>query len=87
MRIFKAKIRELKNNIEKNELEALKKNLDKKWLAYYRDMQGKSPLHKAIEKKYFPMAMFLLDKYPLLSKLNDCVRASFLIHVLLKMIL
>lgn len=40
-------------------------------MSYYRDKQGKSPLHHSIEKKYFEIALFLVEKYPVLSKLND----------------
>jgi hypothetical protein len=74
---IQAKIRDIKNNIEKNDLEGLKASLDKKMLAFYRDGQGKSPLHHAIYKKHLEIAAYLLDKYPVLSKLNDCVSSAF----------
>ncbi len=54
-------------------MESLKVNLDKKNLAFYRDSQGKSALHHSIEKKHFEIALYLYEKYPVLSKLNDCV--------------
>jgi hypothetical protein len=71
---FKNKIKEIKENIEKNDLEALKVNLDKKYLAFFRDGHGKSAVHLAIEKKKFQIAIFLIEKHNVLSKLNDCVR-------------
>ena len=58
--------------MDKNDLSSVKDNMDKK-LAFYRDALGKSPLHVAIEKGFYEMALYLLEKYPLLSKLNDCV--------------
>jgi hypothetical protein len=70
---IQAKIGELKNNVESQDLNSLKANLTEKKLACYRDIQGKSSLHTAIEKGYFEIAMFLLEKCPLLSKLNDAV--------------
>jgi len=66
------KISALKNDIDSKDLESLKANLTEKKLACYRDVQGKSSLHTAIEKGYFEIALFLLEKCPLLSKLNDC---------------
>jgi ankyrin repeat protein len=68
-----AKIQELKKNVESKDLNSLKANLDKKSLAFYRDKQGKSPLHTAVEKGYFEIAIYLLESCPLLSKINDCV--------------
>lgn len=76
------KIKEIKTHVESNNLESLEKEIDKKWYLYYRDEQGKSPLHKAIESKYFNMAIFLLEKNPLLSKLNDCVSLKILFFTL-----
>lgn len=69
----KEKISALKNDIDSKDLESLKANLTEKKLACYRDAQGKSSLHTAIEKGYFEIALYLLEKCPLLSKLNDCV--------------
>ncbi len=54
-------------------MESLKSNLTEKKMAYYRDSQGKTSLHTAIERGHFEIALFLLEKCPLLSKLNDCV--------------
>lgn len=68
---IQAKITELKNNIESKDLEGLKANLTEKKLACYRDNIGKTSLHTAIERGFFEIAMFLLEKCPLLSKLND----------------
>jgi len=70
---IQAKIGELKNNIESKDLEGLKANLTEKKIACYRDQQGKSALHTAIVSGFFEIAMFLLEKCPLLSKLNDAV--------------
>lgn len=68
---IQAKISDLKNFVEAKDLESLKANLTEKKQACYRDAQGKTSLHTAIEKGYFEIAMFLLEKCPLLSKLND----------------
>lgn len=70
---LKAKIKDIKSDVEKNDLASLQKNLDKKWLACFRDEQGKTSLHLAIEKGYFEMSLFLLDKCPILTKIGDCV--------------
>jgi hypothetical protein len=72
-----AQLKEIKDHVEKGELEELKTKLNKKQLTHYRDNRGRSPLHTAIEKKSFDMAVFLIDKFPLLAKFNDCV--SYLI--------
>ncbi len=74
---FNTQLKEVKDHVEKGELEELKAKLDKKPLAHYRDLRGRSPLHTAIEKKFFDMAVFLIDKFPLLAKFNDCVRINF----------
>lgn len=71
------KIKRIRTYVESNSLQSLEKEADKKWYLCYRDEQGKSPLHKAIESKFFNMAIFLLDKNSLLSKLNDCVSNRF----------
>jgi ankyrin repeat protein len=72
---FNNTLKEIKDHVEKNELDELKAKLDKKSLAHYRDLRGRSPLHTAIEKKFFEMAVFLINKFPLLAKLNDNVSA------------
>lgn len=72
----KEKIRKIQVNIDENNLEFIRENVDQKQLLYSRDKMGKSPLHKAIEKQAFKIALFLLEKCPLLSKINDCVRFS-----------
>lgn len=69
---LQARINDVKNLIEKNELDTLKEILDKKMLVFYRDQQGRSPLLQAIEKKFFEIALFLVERYPFLTKLNDC---------------
>lgn len=69
---IQAKIEEIKKNIEAKDLIGLKVNLERRALAFYRDKEGKSPLHSAVEKGHFEIAIFLLEKCPLLSKLNDC---------------
>lgn len=74
--LVQQKVKEIKSYVETNNLDLLQKNADKK-LLYYRDEKGKSPLHTAIELKYFAIANFVLEKYPLLSKLNDCVSIFF----------
>ena len=68
-----AKIQELKKFVETKDLNSLKANLDKKSLAFYRDKEGKSPLHTSLEKGFFEIAIYLLESCPLLSKINDCV--------------
>jgi hypothetical protein len=47
--------------------------LDRKPLAFFRDQHGKSAVHLAIEKLNLEIATYLLEKYPFLSKMNDCV--------------
>lgn len=66
-------MREIQNLIIKNDLEGLKQIVDQKFLLYLRDGQGKSPLVKAIEAGHFEIALFLIEKCPLLLKINDCV--------------
>jgi len=57
-----AKINEIKTNIEKNDLESLKKNLDdKKWLACFRDEQGKTSIHLSIEHGHFGNAAWIFN--------------------------
>ena len=74
-----AKIRELRTHLEKNELEPVKKILEeKKWLACFRDEQGKTSIHLAIERGYFELAIYLLDKCPILTRIGDCVILFFL---------
>lgn len=68
---IQAKIREISNNIEANDLEALKTNADQNRLLFSRDAKGKSPLHKAIERQSFEIATYLLEKSPILAKIND----------------
>jgi ankyrin repeat protein len=62
--------------IEKNELNELKSNLDKR-LVLIRNNEGKSPLHLAIEKSHLEMALYLVDNFPILARLNDCVSDCF----------
>jgi ankyrin repeat protein len=69
---LQARINDVKSLIDKNELDTLKEMLDKKMLVFYRDQQGRSPLLQAIEKKYLELALFLVERYPFLAKLNDC---------------
>lgn len=69
------KVSEIKDAINKNNLNSLKNLLDKKSLAFFRDENGKSSLHLAIEKQYFEIAIFLFEKYQTLAKLNDCVNS------------
>lgn len=69
---IQAKIQEIKKNVESKDLNALKANFDKRF-AFYRDKDGKSPLHTAVEKGFFEIAIYLLESCPLLSKINDCV--------------
>ncbi|CAF1076396.1 unnamed protein product [Brachionus calyciflorus] len=66
------KLKEIRHHVETNDLDSLEKSADKKWLLYLRDEKGRSPLHMAIEKKFLSVAVFVLEKCPLLSKLNDC---------------
>ena len=73
---FEAKIKDIKSDVDKNDLASLQKNLDKKWLACFRDEQGKTSLHLAIEKGYFEMSLYLLEKCPILTKIGDCVSLS-----------
>lgn len=54
-------------------MEALKSNSEQTRLLYLRDNKGKSALHLAIEKQNFEIALYLLEKFPLLAKMNDCV--------------
>ena len=70
------RVKEIRSYVETNNLESLEKSADKK-LLFYRDEKGKSPLHTALELKYFGIANFVLEKCPLLSKLNDCVSQYF----------
>lgn len=77
--MVQAKIRDILNSIEANDLEALKSNTEQNKLLYLRDNKGKSPLHKAIEKQSFEIALYLLEKCPLLAKINDCVKKYVLI--------
>lgn len=79
---IQAKIEEIKKNIEAKDLIGLKVNLERRALAFYRDKEGKSPLHSAVEKGHFEIAIFLLEKCPLLSKLNDCVTKAFFYYFL-----
>lgn len=47
--------------------------LDRRSFAFYRDEQGRSSIHLAIERLNFGIALYLVEKYPSLSKINDCV--------------
>lgn len=66
------KIHKVKESIAANDLATLKASLDRKSLAFFRDNHGKSAMHLAIEKLNLHIALFLLEKYPVLSKMNDC---------------
>jgi ankyrin repeat protein len=48
--------------------------MDKKYLGYYRDDQGRSPLIHAIQKQNLEIVAFLIEKFPFLLKINDAVR-------------
>ena len=67
-------IKQLQASIEKNDVEGFKTTVGSgRHLAFYRDAQGKSSLHQAIEKKNFEIALHVVQQYPHLAKLNDCV--------------
>ena len=67
------KIGEIIASIENNDVNKLKSLMDKKYLGFYRDKQGRSPLARAIEKRHLEIAYFLVDKFPFLLKINDSV--------------
>ena len=62
--------------MDKNNVDTFKAALDARFMAFYRDAQGKSSLHQAIEKKSFKVALYLAEQYPILSKLNDSVSCT-----------
>ena len=76
-KFIKAKIEDLKKNVADHDLASFKNNLEKKALAFYREKDGKSFLTIAIEKSFFDIAVYLLENFPLLSKINDCVSILF----------
>ncbi len=70
---IKAKIKDIIISIENNDFNTLKSLMDKKYLGYYRDDQGRSPLIHAIQKQNLEIAAFLIEKFPFLLKINDAV--------------
>jgi hypothetical protein len=46
---------------------------DRKNIALYRDSEGSSSLHDAIENRQFNIALNLLQKYPSLALVKDIV--------------
>jgi hypothetical protein len=76
---LKAKIKDIIISIENNDVSTLKSLMDKKYLGYYRDDQGRSPLIHAIQKQNLEIAAFLIEKFPFLLKINDAVRFARII--------
>jgi hypothetical protein len=46
---------------------------DRKNIALYRDAEGSSALHDAIESRQYAIALNLLQKYPSLALVKDIV--------------
>ncbi len=46
---------------------------DRKNIALYRDSEGSSALHDAIENHHYNIALNLLQKYPSLTQVKDIV--------------
>ena len=51
---------------------------ERKNLALYRDAEGSSALHEAIENRHLDIAAFLLQRYPTLSQVKDVVSPHLL---------
>jgi len=70
---FVEKIKNVKLAILKNDTRLLNMILDRKQLAFFRDEQGRTSIHLAIENLNFETAVHLLEKHPSLVKVNDCL--------------
>jgi hypothetical protein len=49
---------------------------DRKNIALYRDSEGSSSLHDAVESRQYSIALNLLQKYPSLALVKDIVRKT-----------
>lgn len=56
---------------------------DRKNIALYRDAEGSSALHDAIENRQYSIALNLVQKYPSLALVKDIVSDTNIDEILL----